>query len=827
MDDAVNHAAVLRAVATASQRLPAAVSCTLWLVARPSGALPGGSGALSLADASTWGTARTLANENPRLRVRRLALERSPDPVADARRLVGELLAPGADDEVLLAADGRFVPRVLPGRHIVPQPPDTADRAYRLRLTDPGSAYRLSWIRSSVPEPGHGQVLIEVRAVALNYADVMAATGMMPVGATLDSAGESALGMDCAGVIAAVGADVEGFAPGDRVVALASGAFASHVAVDAGAVAAMPPGMSFTGAATLPIVFGTVTHALGTLARLGPGESVLIHAGAGGVGLAALRYARSCGAEVLATAGSPAKRDLLRSLGVEHVLDSRSLDFADQVMRLTRGRGVDVVLNSLAGEAATRSMELLRPYGRFVELGKRDIHANRRMLLRPFRANLSYFAVDIHAMALQRDSAARLTGRLNEQLRTGQCRPLPYLAHSAHQVDEAFRSLHRSQHIGKIVVSLEEQPAVVPAPTPFVPDPRATYLITGGLSGLGATTARWLARRGARHLTLVSRRGPAAPEADKLVDELRQEGAEAVVHAADATHEDAVAEVLTDIDRRGRRLGGVIHAAMVLDDAPLTALDDDRFRAVLAPKAQAGLLLDRLTRGRDLDIFVVYSSLSALVGHLGQSAYVGGNLLLEALVRERRRDGLPALAVAWPALTDTGYVARNDLVATMERLGMGTLTSDQAMITLDHLLAHGCDVAVLVDDFGFHGPVRDFPTMVTPRMAALVSGDAKADGPHGTELRDILAEPDTAKAARLAETLLTGLVAEVLQTTPDRINRNSPLDHMGLDSLMGTELTAAIRRRLRCDLPLLEVVNSRSIADLAQRVVRRVKPDTR
>ncbi|WP_369173421.1 beta-ketoacyl synthase N-terminal-like domain-containing protein [Streptomyces sp. R28] len=537
LDQAVRRAATLRALAAACQNLPDGARPALWLVTRPSGALPAPERAAHPQDAAAWGVARTLANEHPDLRVTRLSLERLGDPAADAHRLARELLAadmscgddegPAAarEDEIVITSGGRFVPREreLPSGEHVEQ---SGDEPFALRIRTPGLSYEPVWARTEPITPGAGEVVVAVRAAALNYRDIMKATGLLPPEAGEGGFGDDGPGLECAGIVTAVGEGVSEPAVGDRVCATVPACLASHTVAPAAAVVKIPDGLGFAEAATVPVAFLTVHYALHELARLAAGETVLVHGAAGGVGLAAVRYARLVGATVIATAGSPAKRDLLRALGVEHVLDSRSLDFAGQALRITGGRGVDVVLNSLAGQAIDRGLETLRPGGRFVELGKRDIYANKPLLMRPFSRNIAFFGVDVTALLSDEAGLAhgrRLLAEVAERVADGRYRPLPHTVYPAARVGEAFALLQHSRHIGKVVVSLDPQDGPVPVrnrPEPPRFDPDGTYLVTGGLSGFGAATARRLADRGARHLALVSRRGPDGPEAADVLSDL-------------------------------------------------------------------------------------------------------------------------------------------------------------------------------------------------------------------------------------------------------------------------------------------------------------------
>jgi NAD(P)-dependent dehydrogenase (short-subunit alcohol dehydrogenase family)/acyl carrier protein len=591
------------------------------------------------------------------------------------------------------------------------------------------------------------------------------------------------------------------------------------VVVPAAQAASVPQHLRDGDAATLPLVFFTVSHALDALARLVPGDTVLIHCGTGGIGLTALQLARARGAHVIATAGTAAKRDLLHLYGVEHVLDSRSLSFAEEVLRRTNGRGVDVVLNSLAGEALTRSLELLAPGGRFIELGKRDIEANNPLPMRPLANNITVFAVD--AIPLMSDSGrarAHLTA-LTTGLAAGDLKPLPYQAYPTSRVTDAFRALQHARHLGKVVITFDETPTVTRTPVPRL-DPEATYLITGGLSGLGAATARHLADRGARHLALLGRRGADTPEAPALLDDLRARQVRVTPYAVDVTDGTAVRGVIDDIDTNGQPLRGVVHAAMVLDDDPLTELTADRIRTALAPKMTGGLLLDTLTRHHDLDFFVTYSSVVATIGLYRQGNYVAGNLVLEALTRARRQHHRAASTPAWGRIGDVGYVARH-LGDTMSSFGAYPVTPAEAGAVLDALLTSTTPVSV-VGRFDFHRTRSMLPAWNTPRLHHIT-----ADGETGAAatphlFRQSLTAAGDDEALRLAVEAVAHITAHVLQTDPERIDPTRGLGQLGMDSLLSTELAVALRNRLDCDLPALEIIGATSLTNLARRVLTRL-----
>ncbi|WP_159037105.1 SDR family NAD(P)-dependent oxidoreductase, partial [Streptomyces specialis] len=694
---------------------------------------------------------------------------------------------------------------------------------YRPDLRDPGLRPDPVWVPTRTPAaPGPRDLLVRVRAAALNYRDVMLATGLLPPDAEVPQPGGPAIGLECAGDVIATGADVTGFRPGDRVYALAPGAMASHVLVRAETAGRVPDGMTYAEAATLPVVFLTVHHALERLARLAPGETLLVHGGAGGVGLAALQYARYRGADVIATAGTSVKRDLLRALGVTHVLDSRRLGFAEHVLPATGGQGVDVVLNTLSGEAVTRSLEALRPCGRFIELGKRDVYANAPLPLRPLRATVAFHVLDINQLPFHApQEAAASRDEVVRRIAAGISRPLPHQAYPADRIADALRALQHSRHLGKVIVTCDEPPALRrPVPTPRL-DPRGTYLVTGGLGGFGAATARHLAARGARCLDLVSRRGADIEGAAELIEELAALGTRARAHAADVTDPDALRRIIDRADAEDRPLRGVVHSVLCLDDAPLAELTPERFAAVLAPKMRGALVLDALTRDRDLDLFVMYSSVSALIGNQLQAPYAAGNLVQEALVRARRAAGAPGLAVGWGGIGETGYLFRAGMTETFERLGAGAVPPDLACAALDRLLGQDTDVAT-VGRFDWHRMARALSTLSAARFTALTDGgpgeDTAGRSEEFTRRYAAAADDDEARAV-VADTLLH-LAARVLQTTPERLDGARNLDDLGLDSLMMAELATVMRRAFGCELPVMELVGVSSLSGLAERVHR-------
>jgi acyl transferase domain-containing protein/NADPH:quinone reductase-like Zn-dependent oxidoreductase/NAD(P)-dependent dehydrogenase (short-subunit alcohol dehydrogenase family)/acyl carrier protein len=791
----------------------------------------------ALADAPLAGFARTLMNEGFGGEVRWVDLETSDAAVEiTAAALARELRAEDGEQEVILTAAGeRYAQRMRPASaprspHLQALPAEP--RNARLGFTLPGQLRNLQWETYPRTAAVGDQVEVGVRATGLNFRDIMYALGLLSDEAVENGFAGSSLGLEFSGVVLSVGPEAKGFAPGDAVVGFAPYSFGDRVVSQASALSPVPRGVSFEAAATIPSTFFTAYYSLHHLARLQEGEKVLIHGAAGGVGIAAIQVAKWCGAEIFATAGSSEKRDFLRLLGVDHIFDSRNLDFADQILELTGGAGVDVVLNSLAGEAINRNLRVLKPFGRFLELGKRDFYENTRVGLRPFRNNLSYFGIDAdQLMSARPDLTQRLFTEVLALFEQGVLHPLPYRAFDATEVVDAFRYMQQSKHIGKIVVTYGS--GIQGAHTIAKPDTRrlqlsaeATYLVTGGLSGFGLRTAEWLADRGARHLVLLSRRGAGSDEAQTALTRLERRGIDVRALACDVTDRSALNLLLQDIAKGKAPLRGIVHAAMVIEDGLIRDMTPAQIRRVLAPKVLGAQHLHELTRGTALDFFVLYSSATTLFGNPGQGNYVAANCALEALARLRRAQGLPATCVGWGAIDDVGYLARNHQVkeALQSRMGGVALQSSAALDALEGMLvADRSDLGVL--DLEWRSLSRFLPTAASPKFSELAraGGEGESEEEGTQDLRRLLMSLPEAELASTVIDLLKVEIGEILRIAPEKIDPAVSIQTMGLDSLMGVELAVAVENRFGLRLPVMALSDSPTVEKLSVWIISHLR----
>ncbi|MFL0022232.1 type I polyketide synthase [Streptomyces sp. NBUL23] len=627
---------------------------------------------------------------------------------------------------------------------------------------------------SNADEPlGEGLVRVAVRAAGLNFRDVLISLGMYP--------GAASIGGEGAGVVTEVGPGVTGAAVGDRVMGLLPDSFADTSAADARMVVRMPEDWTFQEAASVPIVFLTARYALGDLAGLCAGERVLVHAGAGGVGMAAVQLARHLGAEVFATA-HPSKWGALRELGVaeDHVASSRDLGFRAAFLEVTGGAGVDVVLNSLAGEFVDASLELLPRGGRFIEMGKTDVREAASL-----PSGVRYRTFD-----LTEPEPTRIGEMLSELLtlfRDGDLRLLPLTSWDVRRAPAAFGHVRLARHTGKVVLN-------VPAPL----DLDGTVLITGGTGTLGALVAEHLiTAHGVRHLLLAGRRGPQAPGAEELVERLREYGADVRVVAADLAHRDEAVDVLAQVGT-DHPLTGVVHAAGIVDDGVLGSLTPDRVERVMAAKADAAWHLHELTRDADLAMFTLFSSASGVLGSPGQANYAAANTFLDALAEHRRARGLAAQSLSWGLWARrsaiSGHLADADL-ARVARSGMLPLGDEHGLRLMDGARdrggrAHAVPVLLAPGHRHTHPLLAHLGGPSLPaRDATRGSGAGEPSVPIAERLRGLSAE----EQRRTLLTLVREQSAAALgHESADAIGAHKPFKELGFDSLTGVE----VRNRL-------------------------------
>jgi len=814
----------VQSLAAQSGKLP-----RLWFVTR-GGALASGlpaSCAHSPAQAALWGFGRVVMNEYPALDCTLIDLACDPLAADTLNRLENELLRPDGANEVMLTGSGRYA-LLLREEVDRESTPAVEGERFRLDFQLPGQLRNLLWLPQEERQLSEGEVEVRVQATGLNFRDVMYLMGLLPDEAVEKGFAGACLGLEFAGIVSRVGPHVRDLRAGDKVIGFGSACFASHVVTRADAVALMPDEWSFESAATVPTAFFTVYYALRQLADLQPDERVLIHGGAGGVGIAAIQIAKHLSAEVFATAGSPEKRDFVRLLGADHVFDSRSLDFAEDILAATNGEGVDIVLNSLAGEAIRRNLRVLKPFGRFLELGKRDFFENTSIGLRPFKDNISYFGIDADQLLTGRPQlAARLFREIMALFREGALTPLPYRVFPAERVVDAFRVMQQARHIGKVVVSLDHARPAVERPAQaqqrLALSKESTWLVTGGLSGFGLESARWLAQHGVGNLVLLGRSGMDTPGAKEAIDDLVAQGVNVQALACDITEMEAVEQVAERIRKTCPPLKGILHAAAAFDDALLQNLDAASIDAVIAPKLVGAWNLHQATLDIPLEHFVLYSSITTAIGNPGQANYVAANAGLEGLAEMRQYMGLPAVCIGWGPIGDAGYLTRNETVKDSlgQRLGKAPLTAQQALDQLEHILARSGSLAVA--NFDWSTLARLLPSANGNRFAIL-NRSLKNTGlsEEETDFRTLIAGKSPEEVAVIVRQWVVQEVAQTLAIGVDRIDPSRSLHDLGLDSLMAVELALGLEQRFCIQLPVMMLNESPTAHNVTQRIIEKL-----
>jgi len=723
----------------------------VWIVTRNAQAAGILHTGFSLAQSPLWGLARCVRREHPELRCVTIDLDSDPH---SAERLLDEIRYPDGEQQIAFRGENRLVHHLA--RLNGPSEP------VRLSSEAPGRLEELRWKPFARRKPGRGEVEIRIAASGLNFRDVLNALGEYP--------GEAGpLGSECSGWIEDVGEGVTGLNLGQEVVAVARGGFAKFVTTKADLVAVKPAELGMEEAAAIPVAYVTVRYALVTVGKLQAGQKVLIHAAAGGVGLAAIAEAQRLGAEIFATAGSDEKRAWLRSLGVRHIMNSRALDYGREILEQTGGRGVDVVLNSMSGDHIAESLGVLAPGGIYLELGKKGIWDAERVA--GFRQNVRYAVIEWgEEYERSPELIAGIYRSIIEDVQNGVLPRLPCKTFPEKEVVHAFRWMAQARHIGKIVVRQDT------GPKPLRHD--AAYLITGGTGALGLQVAGWMAAHGAGELVLVGRSDP-DESAIALIRAMEKTGARVLLRRVDVSRKSEVERLIQEIHQSGKTLRGIVHAAGVLDDGVLTQQTWERFEKVMAPKLDGAWHLHEVTKGMELDFFIMFSSLASLLGSPGQANYSSANAFLDGLAHYRRSLGLPALSINWGPWQ--GGMAIRPGAAGWQRSfpTLRALESEQGFEFLERFLHDELPAQIAAFLLRSKASVRDLESGPVHESASHT--------PDSTEVARTVARSATLRGPELLNFLRqeVGKIMGISDAT--LLPPEKPLFEAGLDSLMAVE----------------------------------------
>lgn len=804
----VNCGSILHLVQALAQG-NASESPRLWLVTCGSQPVDNSESRLAPEQAPVWGMGHTIALEYPNLHCVRVDLE--PGVAVDnAHMLFTEIWSPDSEDRIAFRGGSRYVARLARSVEKTGHKMKVPDQPYMLDITERGILDNLIFKPTPRRTPGPGEVEIRVRATGLNFRDVLKGLGMYP--GPLGPFGD-----ECAGDVVAVGEGVTHLQVGDAVFGMASGSFSRYVTTTADFVVRKPKNISYAEAATIPVTFLTAYYALHHVGQMKAGERILIHAAAGGVGMAATQLAHRAGVEVYGTA-SKRKWDVLRSMGIQHIMNSRTLDFSEEILEKTNGAGVHLVLNSLNGDFIPKSLAAMTDNGRFMEIGKVGIWSAEQVAeMKPDALYDIVFLDDVRVEqpALTREMLLELVAGIED----GSLKPLRHHLFPIEEVSEAFRFMAHAKHIGKIVIT---QPADANEQQTLL-HPNASYLVTGGLGGLGLTVAKWMAAQGAEHLVLVGRSAP-SPKAQEVISELEEAGVHITIASGDISQEADVSRILDDVNGTMPPLRGIIHAAGVLDDGIISEQNWSRFTRVMAPKIDGSWYLHTLTRNIPLDFFVLFSSITSVLGSAGQANYVAANSFMDTLAAQRRIQGRPALSVSWGPWAEVG------MAATLERRrwtkqGMEPIVPEQGVQVLDQALRRATThLTVLPIDWAVFLRSSNQPPLLA-EIARETQAKSKVKSTAATEpmLLQKLAEASPDQHRHIVIDHIRDQARMVFGLSPDYpIDQRQSFNELGLDSLMAVELRNALNNSVKSSLPATLLFDYPTMETLADYLIQDV-----
>ena len=755
-------------------------------------------------DASIWGIGRTLRNEYPDTHCRLIDIDTGK---SNSAKDLHNFIECNKDIlEVSLRESGWYVP-IARNLHVdrLIQPEKIA---LELNCTQTGDLNQLEFKRIACPAPKDTEVVVKIASSALNFRDIMVALDALPASAVSSGFMQNSLGIECAGEIVETGKDVANFSVGDRVIALARNSISTFVTADVKFVYRIPNTLTFEQATGLPTAYVTAIFCLEQAVKLKPGDSILIHSASGGVGLALVNLAQKAKANIFATVGTSDKAKFLNLTGIRQISDSRSASFVEDILEWTQGKGVDVIVNTLGRELAMANREILKPDGTFIELGKYENRENLHKSILDLHPAATIEIVDIDRMWNDDpDSLASYANGMMKTFEQDRLPVLPYRVFPAQNSVDAFRHLASAQHIGKVVVSMSQlhQDNFRNHPKTRI-SPNATYVIAGGSRGFGFATALWLSENGARNLVLISRAPESTDTLKKYRYKFEEAGTTIEVVKADITRLDQLQENLAKLDGNMPPIRGVFHCAMEIDDHALANLTADGYAKSTHAKILGAWNLHQVTRDMELEFFVLYSSVTSIVGPPGQASYSAANAFLDSFADYLRDREIPATSVNWGAVSDYGYVAENSQtsVETVDKFGVFPLPAQRMLSLLNGALGPESDNRIVIAGGTWAQEVaqtRKFgcSTISSPKLSE--------NGQEGSE------NPESNNTDVQQKVL--SCVSRVLGIPRDAVDLHEPIVNLGIDSLLAVELSHMLRMESSIQISATSLLQPVSIHEIA------------
>ncbi|KAJ5356473.1 Acyl transferase/acyl hydrolase/lysophospholipase [Penicillium concentricum] len=718
------------------------------------------------------------------------------------------------------------------------QPFSQPGRRFKIQIGNPGALDSLYFVDENPLPLGEDQIELQVKASGLNFKDIVVSMGQLA---------QSYIGIECSGIVSSVGSNVKNFKVGQRVMGMPEGCFSTYARCSATSAAEVPADMSFEVAATVPVVFCTAYYALFDLGQLKSGERVLIHASAGGVGQAAIMLAQVIGADIFVTVGSlDKKRFLMTQYGIpeNRIFYSRDASFARGVRRATGEIGVDVIVNSLAGDLLRETWECLAPFGRFVEIGKADITKNTRLDMQPFEHNVTFSSVDLAKVEkFKPQLMKRLLGDVCRLIGEGSVHPiLPLSTYRISEIEKAFRTLQIGKSMGKIVVVPHEGDqvkAVAPKTSSNLLRPDASYILIGGTGGLGRSIAKWMSSKGAKNIVLVSRRAAIDDKVQALIDTLAPLGVRIVVKACDVSCQESVETLVKEQMKALPPIRGIIHGSMVLHDMLFENMSLEDFTAVACNKVEGAWNLHNALISSPLDFFIALSSVAGIIGNRGQAAYSAANAFLDGFIEYRKSLGLPGTSIDLAAVSDIGYLADTDAQRRQEVMkNIGGQTIDESEVLaliaaaltgdLDQSCSGQCITGLRLDSLENNFWVQDAKFSVLYEAAkGTLGSSSQRDGPSVPLQVTLSAASSKEEALKVCYEALAAKLAQVLVLSVEDMDPSITVASLGLDSLVAIEIRNWIAREANANVQVLELLSSGSLMALAEIILNKSQAYTR
>lgn len=831
METAVDQTMPVVYMAKALSRIQIADKLRLIIVTRGVQVVVGDDKGISLETSAFWGLNHLIGNENPAISPKTIDLHQISEE-NEFKILVAEIISSSKEEDVAIRLQKRFGRMLsalsLNGQSGTETKRVSTDVPVSLEVAQIGrldSLYYDEFERKESLAPD--EIEIKNFAACLNLKDGLKVIGQLSEKATQGSYYERNIGHEAAGVITRVGSNVTDFKVGEEIILAApEGCLRSYVVSVPTYYLRKPKHIAFEDA-LMVVPYMTVLYSLRNRAQLQKGEKILIHNGTGGVGLAAIQYAQYVGAEIFTTAGSEEKREYLRQLGIKNIYDSRSLEYVKQIKADTNGYGVDVVLNAIAGESLYQSFELLAAYGRFVEIGKRDITENTGLPMQQFNNNITFHGIDVDRLMMERPQVVQQIHRNIEKFyEDGVFKAVNTHLFNASDAVEAFNFMLQSKHIGKVVIQFQHQEVDVPVKsTGKTFEKNATYLITGGTGGFGLQIAKAFADKGAAQLVLASRSGAKSDEAKEAIRYMESKGVKVYAEPIDITNADAVAGIINKIQNEMPPLKGIIHGAVVLDDGFIVDMTHERFVTSYHAKVGGLLNVHKFTKKIPLDFFISFSSISALIGNAGQANYVSSNTFLDQFAHFRRANGMQASTINLGVLGEVGVAARDaNVTAVLESGGIFGFTTREAIEGLMKVIeTTPAQVGMFDVDWSRWSSIN--PKSAQSSRFRHLAETRGASAGAGSKLNEFAAElsiiADNERTVYV-ENAVAEQLANVLKLSVEKIDKSRGINFLGVDSLIAVELGRAISARFGVDVSTMELLSGPNVSQLASIVIEKV-----